>query len=431
MRRNDFLKTMAAAIPGVALASIPGAAGAVSPYRKLPGADPGQVKITDVKFMRVKMTERGHVMPLVKIETDAGMYGIGECHHDVTGLGAKDVVLNAFRTILIGQDPFDIERLTHQMKFRVSYLGGGGGIGMHAVTGCEVALWDVVGKLLNKPLRKILGGGCFTDKVRAYLTSQPRNMLDKAVVKDWFDYVHNSVQKWTAAKPFRISQRPGGELNRRLSHEELKKNIEAFSNLREIGGDDFELIVHCHWEFDLADALAFCKALEPIHPWWIEDPMPVAYNESWKTLTAKSPIPVLTGENLYTAHDFLPFIINNAVNIVEIDISMTGGLIEAKKIADLAALFYMPVATHSVMGPVAAIASANAAATMQDFLGHESYDYTENSRDGHGGWGSLINYDRDIIKDGYIQLSDKPGLGLDLNKDVAMKHLVEGEKWWG
>lgn len=431
MRRNEFLKTMAAAIPGVALASVPGFANAVPSTRKFPKKAAGNVKITDVKCMRVKMTERGHVMPLVKIETDAGMYGIGECHHDVTGLGAKDVVENALKAVLVGQDPFDIERLTHAMKFRVSYLGGGGGIGMHGVTGCEIALWDVVGKLLNKPLRKILGGGCFTDKVRAYLTSQPRNMLDKAVVKEWFDYVNNSVQKWTAAKPFRISQRPGRELNRRLSHAELKQNVQAFSNMREIGGDDFELIVHCHWEFDLADSLAFCRALEPIRPWWIEDPMPIAYNESWKTLAANSPIPILTGENLYTAHDFLPFIINNAVHIIEIDISMAGGLLEAKKIADLAALYYMPVATHNVMGPVATIASANAAATMQDFLGHESYDYTANSRDGHGGWGTLINYDLDIIKDGHIQLSDKPGLGLDLNKDVAMKNLLPGEKWWG
>lgn len=431
MKRRNFLTSMAAAaIPTAAIASIPGIGGA-STSINLAGADSGKVKITDVKFMRVKMSERGHVMPLVKIETDAGMYGIGECHHDVTGLGAKDVVLNAFRDLLIGQDPFDIERLTHAMKFRVSYLGGNGGIGMHAVTGCEIALWDVVGKILNKPLRKILGGGCFTDKVRAYLTSQPRNMLDKAACTEWIDYVNNSVQKWTAAKPFRISRRPGRELNRRLTHEELKTNIQAFSNLREAAGDDFEIIVHCHWEFDLFDSLAFVKALEPIRPWWIEDPMPINYSESWVKLAAASPIPILTGENLYTAHDFLPFIINNAVHIIEIDISMAGGLLEAKKIADLAALYYMPVATHNVMGPVATIASANAAATMQDFLGHESYDYTENSRDGHGGWGDLIVYDMDIIKDGHIQLSDRPGLGLDLNKDIAIKNLVEGEKWWG
>ncbi|MDR2909913.1 MAG: hypothetical protein LBV47_00895, partial [Bacteroidales bacterium] len=165
--------------------------------------------------------------------------------------------------------------------------------------------------------------------------------------------------------------------------------------------------------------------------WWIEDPMPINYVDTWAKLTAASPIPILCGENLYTVYDFLPFIINQAVHMVEIDISMAGGLLEAKKIADLANLYYMPVATHNVMGPIATIASANCAATMLDFIGHESYDYSENSRDGHAGWGSLIQYDLDIIKDGYIQLSDKPGLGLDLNKDVALKYLVEGETWWG
>ena len=400
-------------------------------FSNLTQSETGKVRITDVKFMRVQIG-RGHVLPLVKIETDAGVYGIGECHHDVTGLGAKDVVLNAFRQILVKQDPFDIARLAQLMKWRVSYLGGSGGIGIHAVTGCEIALWDLVGKLLNMPLRKILGGGCYTNRVRAYLTSQPRNMLDPAVCKEWIDYIHGSVQKWTAAKPFRISGRPGGsELNRRLSHAELKTNIRAYTNLREAAGDDFEIIVHCHWEFGFYDALSFAKALEPIRPWWIEDPMPIDYVETWAKLTAASPIQISTGENLYTLYDFLPFITNQAVHMVEIDISMAGGLLEAKKIADLANTYYMPVATHNVMGPIATVASANCAATMLDFIGHESYDYKQDSRDGHAGWETLVVYDREIIQDGYIQLSDKPGLGLDLNKEVAMKYLVEGEKWWG
>lgn len=444
MNRNKFLKTMAVTVPAATV--MPGFSGMADPGRRNPGFDmmaepglqeiapkyAGQVTITDVKLMRVQIGERGHVLPLVKIETDAGVYGIGECHHDVTGLAAKDVVLNAFKPVLVKQDPLDIARLVQLMKWRVSYLGGNHGIGIHAVTGCEVALWDLAGKLLNKPLRKILGGGCYTDKVRAYLTSQPRNMLDKAVCKEWIDYINNSVQKWTACKPFRISRRPGGsELNRRLSNAELKTNIQAFSNVREAAGDDFEIIVHNHWEFGFYDALSFAKALEPIRPWWIEDPMPINYVDTWAKLTAASPVPILCGENLYTVYDFLPFIINQAVHMVEIDISMAGGLLEAKKIADLANLYYMPVATHNVMGPVATIASANCAATMLDFIGHESYDYTENSRDGHAGWQNLVVYDRDIIKDGYIQLSDKPGLGLEINKDVAQKYLVEGEKWWG
>ena len=114
--------------------------------------------------------------------------------------------------------------------------------------------------------------------------------------------------------------------------------------------------------------------------------------------------------------------------MIEIDISMAGGLLEARKIADLAAVYNMPVATHNVMGPVATIASANCCATMQDFLGHESFDFKDGRRAGEG---DLIVYDREIIQDGHIQLSDKPGLGLDLNKEFVVKHLMEGETWWG
>ncbi len=408
-------------------ATVPAAA-VVPDFNHLAESELGKVRITDVKFMRIQI-DRGHVMPLVKIETNAGMYGIGECHHDVTGLGAKDVVLNAFKQILVKQDPFDIARLTQLMKWRVSYLGGNGGIAIHAVTGCEIALWDLAGKLLGLPLRKILGGGCYTDRVRAYLTNQPRNMLDPASCREWIDYINQSVQKWTAVKPFRLSRRPGGsELNRRLSHSELDMNIRAFTNLREAAGDEFEIIVHCHWEFGFYDALSFARALEPIRPWWLEDPMPINYVDTWAKLTAASPVPILCGENLYTLYDFLPFITKQAVHMVEIDISMAGGLLEAKKIAELANTYYLPVATHNVMGPIATIASANCAATMLDFIGHESYDY---KRDSHTGWDSLIEYDREMIQDGYIQLSDKPGLGLDLNKEMAMKYLVEDEKWWG
>ena len=418
MHRRAFLKTLAAAVP----------AATCVPYLNVASAqERGRVKITDVKFMRIQV--KGHAWPLVKIETDAGVYGIGECHHDVTGLAAKDVVLNAFRRMLIGQDPFDIERLTSQMMFRVSYLGGNSGIGIHAITGTEVALWDLTGKLLGMPVRKILSGGAYTNRVRAYWTSQPRNMLDPASCKEWADYIKNSVQKWTAAKPFRLSRRPGGEaLNRQLSNAELKNNVRGFTNIREAVGDDFEIIVHCHWEFNLPTALTLVRALEPIRPWWIEDPMPIEYVDSWAALTAASPVPILCGENLYTRYDFLPFITNQAVHMIEIDISMTGGLLEARKIADLANLYYMPVATHNVMGPIATIASANCAATMQDFAGHETFDFTSGNRTGEA---DLIIYDREIIQDGYIQLSDKPGLGLDVNKDSAMKYLMEGETWWG
>ena len=417
MNRRRFLQSLAAALPAAAV---------IPHYQELAAQERRNVKIRDVKVMRLRMGN--HAMPLVRIETDAGVYGIGECHHDVTGLGAKDVVLNAFRQMLIGQDPFDIERLTTQMMYRTSYLSGNGGIAVHAVTGVETALWDLTGKLLGMPVRKILAGGAYTNQVRAYWTSAPKNMLDRASCREWVDYMKRSVQKWTAAKVTILSRRPGGmALNRRMTHAELKTNVQAFTNVREAVGDDFEIVVHCHWEFDFLDALALARAMEPIRPWWLEDPMPIKYTDTWAKLTAASPVPILCGENLYTRHDFLPFITNQAVHMIEIDISMAGGLLEAKKIADLANIYYMPVATHNVMGPIATIASANCAAAIQDFMGHETFDFKNGRRAGED---QLIIYDREIIQDGHIQLSDNPGLGLDVNKDVAMKHLLEGETWW-
>ena len=418
MYRRSFLKTLAAAMPASLV--VPG-------FELLRAQERGRVKITDVKVMRVRMGN--HAMPLVKIETDAGVYGIGECHHDITGLGAKDAVLNAYRQMLIGQDPFDIDKLTTQMMWRVSYLGGNHGIAVHGVTGVEIALWDLTGKLLGMPVRKILSGGAFTNKVRAYWTGSPRNFLEPASCREWVDYIKGSVQKWTAAKVDLRSNRPGGsQLNRRMSNEDLDRNVQGFTNIREAAGPYFEIVVHCHWEFGFFDALRLARGMEKIRPWWLEDPMPPNFNDTWVKLTAASPVPILTGENLYTRHDFLPFIINQGVHIIEIDISQAGGLLEAKRIADLANIYNIPVATHNVMGAVATIASANCAAAIQDFMGHETFDFKSGRRAGEG---DLIIYDREIIQDGYIQLSDKPGLGLDVNKDVATKYLMEGEKWWG
>jgi gluconate/galactonate dehydratase len=129
MCRREFLKALALAAPTSVTAPS---------FSRLAAQERRKVNTTDVKVMRVRM--KGHAMPLVKIEIDAGVHGIGEGHHDVTGLGAKDAVLNAFREMLIGQYPFDIDKLTTHMMWRVSHLGGNHGIAVHGVMGCEVAL---------------------------------------------------------------------------------------------------------------------------------------------------------------------------------------------------------------------------------------------------------------------------------------------------
>ena len=184
---------------------------------------------------------------------------------------------------------------------------------------------------------------------------------------------------------------------------------------------------------DFDSALRLAGAVAPVRPIWMEDPLPIAYNEQWVKLTEQSPVPILTGENLYTRADFRPFIVHQGLNLIEIDVSMAGGLLEAKKIADLAELYYIPVCTHNVAGPVATIASANFAASVREFVAHEAFLSTPENRAGKGinGDSEVLGYDKEMTKDGYIQLSERPGFGIELNEELIRdKYLIEGESWW-
>lgn len=136
---------------------------------------------------------------------------------------------------------------------------------------------------------------------------------------------------------------------------------------------------------------------------------------------------------MYTRDDFRPFIVNQGVNLIEIDVSMAGGLLEAKKIADLAELYYIPVCTHNVAGPIATIASANFAATVREFVAHEAFISNPLNRAGKGinGDPDVLGYDKEVIRNGHIQLSDRPGFGIELNeKLIKEKYLIAGETWW-
>nr|WKN37809.1 mandelate racemase/muconate lactonizing enzyme family protein [Tunicatimonas sp. TK19036] len=420
MQRREFLKNMALAVP---------AASCMPYFNLLAASDRKKVKITDVKCIRTKLNFR--VSPLVKIETDAGIVGIGECHHDENGLGAKDIVLNVCKPILMGQDPLDLEYLVFKMSTRTSYYGGNHGVATHAITGVEFALWDIIGKITGQPVHKILGGGSHVDQVRAYASTGPKDLMSKDSCAEFAEKMHG--MGWTAAKVNILRDQAWNELdNRRLSNREVDRNAEGYANLREAVGLDFDIAVHCHWEFDFDSALRLARAVAPIRPWWMEDPLPIAYNEQWVKLTEQSPVPILCGENLYGRDDFRPFIVNQGVNVIEIDVSMAGGLLEAKKIADLAEIYYIPVATHNVAGPIATIASANFAASVREFMGHEVFIMNPKNQEGKGvnGDPDVLGYDKEMVKDGYLQLTDRPGLGIELNEDLVKSYLVEGEDWW-
>ncbi len=421
MNRRTFVKYLAQTVP---------VASCMPYFNWLADTERKRVKITDVKCVLTKINFR--VSPLVKIETDAGIVGIGECHHDENGHGAKDIVLNVCKPILLGQDPYDLELLTFKIITRTSYYVCNHGVSTHAITGVEFAMWDIIGKITGQPVHKILGGGSHVDQVRAYVSSGPKDKLNKDSCAEFAETMKQGG--WTAAKVGIIRDQKWNALdNRRISNVEVDRNAEGYANLREAVGWDFDIAVHCHWEFDFDSALRLARAVAPIRPWWMEDPLPIAYNEQWTRLTAQSPVPILCGENLYGRDDFRPFIVNAGLHMIEIDVSMAGGLLEAKKIADLAETYYIPVATHNVAGPIATVASANLAASVREFLGHEVFLSNPINRAGRGvnGDPDVLGYDKELVKDGYIQLSDRPGFGIELNEElIREKYLTAGEEWW-
>lgn len=417
MNRSTFLKSLAIGVPALSMSFF-------NSFKKL---NAGQIKITDVKCMLTNLGAR--VSPLVKIETDAGISGIGECHHDSQGAGAKDIILNVFKPLLEGADPFNLEQLVFKMSTNTSFYGGNHGIASHAVTGVEMALWDILGKVTEQPVYKILGGGSHVNEVKAYLSSRPENMLDKDSCAEYAEMVKS--EGYTAVKiDIHRDQHWLRSLeNRQMSNAEIDNNARGYQNIRDALGPDIDIAVHCHWELNFDSALQLAKAVEPVRPWWIEDPLPIGYNEQWVRLTEQSPVPILCGENLYRREDFRPFIVNAGVNKIEIDVAMAGGLLEAKKIADMAETYYIPVATHNVGGPIATVASANWAASVREFLAHEIFPFREDwSMNGDP---EILGYDKELVKDGYIQLSDRPGFGFDLNEDLLKRYLVDGEEWWG
>ncbi len=437
MRRRQFLRSMAAAVP---------ASAAVANFTAMAEPIKRKARITDLKAV-VMGRQGGNT--LVRIDTDAGVTGYGEAYW---GFGVKEVMLGYLRDAILGADPLDIEPLCTKMILTAGGAGAIAGVTVTAISGVEIALWDVAGKLLGQPVCKLLGGQYRTG-VRVYLTTSPANALDAASCGEWASRIKEHPFGFTAVKTdIRRHGYPKENLydttftdprgqNRQLTNADIDLNVKGFANVREALGPDFGIAVHTHWELDWSDALNLARALAPIRPMWLEDPLPPEFSDSWVKLTEESPIPILTGENLYTRRGFLPFIVRQGCHIAQIDIPKAGGLLEARKIADLADIYDMAVCSHNASGPLGAVASAHSAAAMRDFKGHElsvgplsatSVDLPWGHVEGDPikAWSSLVTHDGPLVKDGRILIPDKPGLGVEPNFDYVRAHLAPGETWW-
>lgn len=383
--------------------------------------DKGKVKIRDVQVMVV---QGPRTYTLVKIVSDSGLFGIGEAYGS-PGVGVKEQVL-ALKPVLVGKDPLEIDAIYVGLGTRTD---GSAHSLMRAVSGIEMALWDLAGRILGQPVSTLLGGR-FRDKVKVYDHAAPKNMLDQASCRDWAQKVRADPSGFRTHKFGFQHTTPETDhardlSNRMLTTTELSRIRKGFENCREAIGYDHDLMVHCHWEYDLRTSIQIAEAIEGIRPVWLEDPLPPEYTESWKRLSASSRVPICTGENLTRRHGFKDFIIYQGCDILHPDLRNSGGFLETKRIADMAEVFGLPMATHNTGSIVATLSNIQWAASIRDYMACETVT-------GKGDWmDKLVIYDAPMFKDGFITVATTPGLGFQLNPDVARAHLAAGEQWWG
>ncbi|MCC7175706.1 MAG: mandelate racemase/muconate lactonizing enzyme family protein [Bryobacterales bacterium] len=390
MHRRDFLRT-ALALP---------AAGVFAAYDRLTAADLGKVRITDLKMR----PSSSHTM--IRIDTDAGISGYGESGVTFPMMQAW---MERYKPLLLKQDPLAIQ--THWMRMSTlmhTYMAS-----VPALSGIDMALWDLAGKLTGLPVYRLLGGP-FRDEVSIFINSEPRNMLDKKMVKDWADQFRANPQGFRAAKinTHGILGIPMGRYTTSVSAQNLHRLRTGFENVREELGLDYDIMVHCHNEYDLPTAKAIARAVEGIEPKWFEDPLPPPFSDAWVALKRECRVPLLTGEKVEMPQGFYPFLREQAVDYIYPDIAFCGGITSFMKIAAIAALHRIPMATHNVGGIWLTMASIHAGLSIHDFLTSEA------SMGGPGGGVLALAKNPPVVKGGLASRPETPGLGVELNEEA-------------
>lgn len=359
------------------------------------------IKITDIKTYLVGLGSRN--LLFVKVETDQGIHGIGEaysCGPDE----ATVATINDFKRWLVGQDPRNIEHLWAVMHNFTRFPGGL--VVNAAISGIEHALWDIHGKAAGLPVYRLLGGKC-RDKIRVYQGA--RGDDPKTVA----EHAKTLVQKYGYTAVKMSPHMPNG--NARPYNQVLRMAEQRVAAVRQALGADIDIGVDVHAKFfEVARAVRLAKAIEPYTPMWLEEPIRPENVAAMTKLAAHVNIPLASGECNYTKHEFCTLLAAQALDIVQPDVCLCGGLLEMKKIAAMAEANYVVVAPHNPMGPLATAVNVHFAACTPNFF------ILEYNPDDEAPRKDLLKEPL-LVKDGYIAVSDKPGFGVELNEE-AFRH---------
>lgn len=376
-------------------------------------------KITAIKALGLKDGRT-----LIRIDTDAGVSGYGECHG--SGPFAREAIamLEGPRLPhlgLIGKDPLAIEVHFHNMFYAYPQRGRV----VRVWSGIDIALWDLAGKLLGQPVSKLLGGN-FRDEIRLYshCPNDGGDFLSKAEWRDRAQKLKDDPHGFTAFKVdiHSVLRIPMQQFHPSISPDDARKIHRAYVLAREALGDEIDIIVHCHNELDVPSAIRVAEAVEGIEPIFYEDPLAPDFSESWMALRRTTRLPIMTGENIELAENALPFLQNQAVDQLQPDLINSGGITGVKRIADLAALYRIPISLHNVSGLLLNMASQQFSAATFNCPLMECTVRADQSQ-----WASPNPI---VIKNGKMKISTAPGLCVELDQEYLKANRADGEPWW-
>ncbi len=375
------------------------------------------MKITD---LRVYLTRAGtgRTWVFVEVDTDEGITGLGEATN--SGGGGALVVGPALEMLrddlegqdfsegLVGEDPEHIDRIWHRIYRRFGTLGSRG-FATTLASGIDMALWDIKGKALNRPVYDLLGGP-IRDSVPVYSHVAPAGDIEACVA----DAKRQVAMGYQALKLDPFSPEMGKHHRRyidgKISPAAAAHAVDLMAALRGAVGPDVELMIDAHGNFDVSTATQLCNSMLPFNLTWFEEPLQPESVDAMRQLRRNTDINLCIGERQYTRWDFAPYLQEGLVNYIMPDICWTGGISEMKRIAVLAETFYVPISPHDASGPINVTAGAHVLMNVPNIYRLEMTDHAREAYD------NVLTEPLDI-RDGHYHMNGKPGLGYELDHD--------------
>ncbi|EFW90057.1 D-xylonate dehydratase [Haladaptatus paucihalophilus DX253] len=377
----------------------------------------GGVRDAEITDVQTTMVDGNYPWILVRVYTDAGVVGTGESYWG----GGDTAIIERMKPFLIGENPLDIDRLYEHLVQKMSGEGSISGKTISAISGIEIALHDLAGKLVELPAYQLVGGK-YRDEVRIYCDchagdeSEPESNAaeaERVVSELGYDAIKFDLDVPSGYEKDRA--------NRHLRGPEIDHKVEIVERVCETVGDRADVAFDCHWSFTSGSAKRLARELEGYDVWWLEDPIPPENHDVQQKVTESTTTPIAVGENVYRKFGQRTLLEPQAVDIIAPDLPRVGGMRETRKIADLADMYYIPVAMHNVSSPIGTMASAQVAAAIPNSLAVEYHSYQL------GWWEDLVEED-DLIREGRMEIPEEPGLGVTLDMNAVEKHMVEGEE---